>query len=324
MQSVNLDDYSVNIGYGILQENLSNNIFLGRDIVVIYDKNVDYILSYFSKNISALYFELESIEENKSIDKAMEITSFLIENNIGRDALLIAVGGGITGDLVGFVASTYMRGIDFVNIPTTLLSQVDSSIGGKVAVNFNGYKNILGSFHNPKLVIVDTIFLKTLSQRQFNNGLAEVIKYGLIQNKSIIEGLYNNIDITETIYDCLIVKKKYVEEDFYDNGVRKKLNLGHTIGHAIELDNLDIFHGEAVSIGTCIFLKTFQKELYPSVLKIYQDFDLPTNIDNVNIDKLLSDKKIMSGFIDETFLIGIGNSELRKIKVSQLIDMLGE
>lgn len=197
-------------------------------------------------------------EVNKNIDTCELIWQEMMRGNADRKALCINLGGGVLGDMGGFAASCYKRGIDFINIPTTLLSQVDSSIGGKLGIDFKYGKNLIGLFRNPKLVLISSRFFETLPQRQYINGWAEIFKHALIQDAAQWER-YRNLDIlqcdiNEIVYQSLHIKKAVVEEDPFEKGLRKILNFGHTIGHAIEAYSLEheqdsLLHGEAIAIG---------------------------------------------------------------------------
>lgn len=202
--------------------------------------------------------ETKSGEANKNLATCETIWQQLIENNADRKALLVNLGGGVIGDMGGFAASCYKRGIDFINIPTTLLSQVDSSIGGKLGIDFKYGKNLIGLFRNPKTVFISAQFFKTLPQRQFINGWAEIFKHALIQDKEqwntykTLDILY--ADMNEIVHKSLLIKKAVVEDDPFEKGLRKILNFGHTVGHAIEAYSLEneqnsLLHGEAIAIG---------------------------------------------------------------------------
>ncbi|MBS4540115.1 3-dehydroquinate synthase [Clostridium sp. D2Q-11] len=233
-------------------------------ILIITDENVArlYLGSVLKRlNDFPVYSYIVPIgEESKSIDMSKNIYNKLLKEKFNRKSLIISLGGGVIGDLSGFVASTYMRGIDFIQIPTTILSQVDSSVGGKVAVNFNNIKNIIGSFYQPKKVLIDIDTLSTLKDRDIDSGLAEVIKYGIIKDYKFFQWLSKEIDniknleyekIKKIIKRSLEIKEEIVYLDTYEKSIRKILNFGHTIGHGIEsLYGFSKFkHGEAVALG---------------------------------------------------------------------------
>lgn len=198
---------------------------------------------------------LPSGEKNKSRETKAWIEDQLLERHLGRDTLLIAVGGGMVSDLVGFTASTYCRSIPYITIPTTLLSMVDASIGGKTAINVSSYKNMIGSFYFPKHVWIDPCFLSTLPEHEWRNGLAEIIKYGLIASPAILDklqkpGLQNTHWVQELIHLSCACKCSIVQQDPYEKGIRRILNFGHTIGHGIESTlHFTISHGEAIAMG---------------------------------------------------------------------------
>lgn len=270
-------------------ENNGKIFLITEDIV--YKLYKDTIKSIESK-VNCSTFCFENGEENKSIDTVKKIYDFLLENGANRESILIGLGGGLVGDIVGFTASTYMRGIKFINIPTTMLSQIDSCIGGKVGYNYNGVKNLIGNFFNPQFVYVCPHFLDTLNDKQFKDGLGELIKYGVIDSQEFYDYIRNNYkdilmkDKDKLIYvieKCLNIKKNVVEQDFKDTGLRNILNFGHTVGHAVEISsNFDISHGEAVALGTLTALKisehkfNISTDIYNSVEDLIKKLGLHT------------------------------------------------
>lgn len=262
-------------------------------------------------------------EKSKSFDTYKELLQVLSENEFSRADCVVAVGGGVVGDLSGFTAATYMRGIDFYNIPTTLLSQVDSSIGGKTAIDFGGYKNTVGAFYQPKAVVIDSDVLKTLPKRQFNNGLAESIKMAATSDKKLFALIENENaeDVIDTIIErSLRIKKAVVEEDEKELGHRKVLNFGHTAGHAIETAAglSEYLHGECVSMGMLAFSSDCVRERLVKVLKKY---DLPVKLD-FSADKILSalrhDKKAKADGVNVVFVNEIGSFEFRFLTFDEL------
>ena len=253
----------------------------------------------------------------------------LIENGFTRTDCLVSIGGGVVGDLGGFISSTYMRGIDFYNIPTTLLSQVDSSIGGKTAIDYNGIKNIIGSFYTPKCVLIDPNTLKTLDKRQLHAGLVEAIKMACTCSSSLFEiiskskNLENDID--EIIFQSLQIKQKIVEEDLEEKGLRRVLNFGHTLGHIIEsASNYNLLHGECVGIGMLSFSSDKARKQIKKLLKKY---NLPTSYDLSLKDieeYLIHDKKKTGDYIWIVSVENIGSYELKKIKIDELYNKLKE
>lgn len=262
-------------------------------------------------------------EKSKSFETYKELLEVLNENAFTRADCIVAVGGGVVGDLSGFTAATYMRGIDFYNIPTTLLSQVDSSIGGKTAIDFGGYKNTVGAFYQPKAVIIDPDVLKTLSKRQFNNGLAESIKMAATSDKELFEMFENNNaeDIIDTVIErSLKIKKAVVEEDEKELGLRKVLNFGHTAGHAIETAAglSDYLHGECVSMGMLAFCSHSVRE---RLLNVLTKYNLPIKFD-FSTDEILSalrhDKKAKGDGVNVVFVNEIGSFEFKYLTFNEL------
>ena len=270
-------------------------------IGILVDENTEKLClpSIINKNKSSdfLVFKIRSGEKNKNINSCIKIWDKLTSEKFDRNSLLVNLGGGVITDMGGFIAATYKRGIDFINIPTTLLAQVDASIGGKLGIDFNNYKNQIGIFKESKLTFIDTKFLLTLSERELNSGYAEIIKHCLIKDKSKFNEIYNQ-KLDENNWDNLIkhsidIKTKIVESDLKENGLRKILNFGHTVGHAIESTYISkekkLLHGEAVAIGMICesFISYKEKKLKLDELK---------KISNIII-KYFNPKKI--NFFDE-------------------------
>jgi len=268
-------------------------------------------------------------EKAKSIQNFQIILNFLAENNFDRSDLIIAIGGGVVGDISGYVASSYLRGIQFLQIPTTLLAQVDSSVGGKTAINIAAGKNLVGAFYNPKGVIIDTSVLKTLPSREFKAGLAEVIKYALIQNKSlfsILKKYSQNIlsmdhkIIEEIIFLSIRTKAKIVTKDEKENGIRAILNFGHTFGHAIEAHGKykKILHGEAIAKGMKIasrisYLENLISEKeYKEIIALLQLFEFDLSLSEYKYKELKTyvfrDKKIKAGKLNLVLLNQLSNA----------------
>jgi len=241
-----------------LKKNYSKIAIISDDQVApLYSSEVKTTLE--SLNIEILSFNFPHGEINKNYKTINSIYDFLITHQFDRQSLLVALGGGVTGDMVGFTAATYMRGIDFIQLPTSLLAQVDSSIGGKTGIDFDGYKNIVGAFHQPEMVYINTKTLKTLAAQEFASGMGEVIKHSLIKDEAYMSFLENNVvaiknlnheAITELIRTSCLIKSDIVSHDEREQGLRATLNFGHTIGHAIErLMNFKRLHGECVALG---------------------------------------------------------------------------
>lgn len=276
-------------------------------------------------------------EENKTLNTVSNLYEDLFRNGITRKDLIIALGGGVVGDIAGFVASSYLRGIDICQIPTTLLSQVDSSVGGKCGVDLPWGKNLVGAFYQPSLVIIDPIVLTSLSDEIFSDGLAEVIKYGLIKNKTILDMILNDNfheNIEQIIYECVKIKRDVVSEDENDTGLRMILNYGHTIGHAAEKlgGYKDLTHGQAVAVGIVAASKIATKifnipDLTNDIIKILEKFGLPTKL-NYSVDDvynaLLSDKKKMDDEINFILVPSFGEYKIKKIKTEELYKIMKE
>lgn len=256
-------------------------------------------------------FVFEAGEPNKNLDTVQNLYRTLIENKIDRTGFLIALGGGVTGDLTGFAAATYLRGIDFIQIPTTLLAQVDSSVGGKTGVDFQQYKNMVGAFHQPRLVYMNMNTLNTLPETEFICGMGEVLKTGLIcdselfrsvcRQKKQIRGLDSQV-LASVIRRCCEIKAGVVERDPKEQGERALLNLGHTIGHAVEkLMDFQLLHGQCVAVGTIATAAIsrnrglLSEKEYQEILCGCRDFGLPVSVQGLDPEKILeatrNDKK---------------------------------
>lgn len=258
-----------------------------NSIFVLTDENINTIYSSVIDSMSSYKIVIPAGEECKTIDNVCVIWNTLLENNAGRDSLLINFGGGTISDIGGFAASCYKRGIDFINIPTTLLAMVDASIGGKNGLNYNGLKNQIGLFSEPECVIVNTEFLKSLSQRDVNSGLAEMLKYGFVADSSLLD--LDQDDYLNYVKDAAIIKDDTVKLDFKESGLRKMLNFGHTVGHALEAFYLDkencLTHGEAVALGmySSLFLSVKYCGLNEKWLFFYELW-IKGNIGFLNLD----------------------------------------
>ncbi len=271
-----------------------------RNVLVVTDSGVpseyaDAVAQCFSKG---RIFVFPEGEKSKNFDTYKSICEKLLEYSFTRKDAVIAVGGGVVGDMAGFAAATYMRGIDFYNIPTTLLSQVDSSIGGKTAIDLNGVKNIIGAFYQPKKVIIDPDVLSTLSERHIKNGLAESIKMAMTFDKELFDlfrKAYYMTHIDKIIELSLRIKKKVVEEDEKEAGLRKSLNFGHTIGHGIEtyLDG-ELYHGECVALGIPPMCGESIRE---DVVSVLQNVGLPNkcSFDRERVKEIISHDKKSGG-----------------------------
>ena len=248
-------DYDILVERGLLAR-AGQHLNLNRRVLVVTDSGVpaEYAEAIAAQCKYAVIHTVEQGEASKSLETFGLLLGVMLEHGFSRKDCVVAVGGGVVGDLAGFTASAYMRGVDFYNIPTTLLAQIDSSIGGKTAVNFGGVKNIVGSFYQPKRVLIDPDLLKTLPPRQISNGLAEAVKMALTSDKELFE-LLETCDVGENLEEIIIrslrIKQSVVEQDERESGIRRILNFGHTIGHGIESSRgmRDLYHGECVALG---------------------------------------------------------------------------
>ena len=330
--TINCKTYSYDV---IIQRNILNNVSeylsLQRKVLILTDDGVpsEYVLKISSQCLNPIIVTVKQGEQSKNIDNYQLVMKTLIEHGFTRTDCLVSIGGGVVGDLGGFISSTYMRGIDFYNIPTTLLSQVDSSIGGKTAIDYNGIKNIIGSFYTPKCVLIDPNTLKTLDKRQLHAGLVEAIKMACTCSSSLFEiiskskNLENDID--EIIFQSLQIKQKIVEEDLEEKGLRRVLNFGHTLGHIIEsASNYNLLHGECVGIGMLSFSSDKARKQIKKILKKY---NLPTSYDlslkDIE-DYLIHDKKKTGDYIWIVSVENIGSYDLKKIKIDELYNKLKE
>ena len=304
---------------------------LRRKVLVITDKGVP--IEYANKVCKASDYPvrvtIESGEGSKSIANFEKLLSIMLDNGFTRTDCIVAVGGGVVGDLAGFVASAFMRGIDFYNIPTTLLSQVDSSIGGKTAVNLGGMKNVVGAFHQPGRVIVDPELLKTLPDRQMSNGFAEIIKMAVTFDKELFEVLerediHDDQNLEDIIARSIELKKIVVENDEKEQGLRKVLNFGHTIGHGIEYQQelSGLYHGECVAIG---MLPMCAVGIRARVRETLRRAGLPI-IWKYDVDKIykavLHDKKLDGDKISLIFSDSIGTYRIDKVPVEEFYQIL--
>ncbi|MCM1263082.1 MAG: 3-dehydroquinate synthase [Butyrivibrio sp.] len=320
--------------FGGLLEELKDLGIEGRRAAIIADTNTAALYGEEIKNIldgnckKVILHSIPAGEENKTLDNVKDIYRTLIEEKFDRKDLLIALGGGVVGDMTGYAAATYLRGVDFVQIPTTLLSQADSSIGGKTGVDFDGYKNMVGAFYMPKLVYMNVSTLKTLDDRQYYSGFAEIMKYGLIKNSSFYEWLLENMYeihdrdlnvLEEMVMQSCAIKKLVVEKDPKEQGERALLNFGHTIGHAIEkATNFKMLHGECIALGAvaAAFISWkhnwLSMEEYYEIRDMYVPFNLPISIQDINPQEILdltkSDKKMAAGQIRFILLKKVGKA----------------
>lgn len=314
----------------------------GNKAMIISDSNVypiygDTVKTSLKNSGFDVYFHIFTAgEQSKNLDSIAKMYNSLAENNFSRYDIIIALGGGVTGDMAGFAAATYMRGIDFVQIPTSLLAQVDSSVGGKTGVDIKQGKNLVGAFWQPLAVIIDPNTLNTLTPEFFADGMAEVIKYGCIKSTALFDKLEkeNAIDIIEDIiFDCVSIKSKVVENDERESGERMLLNFGHTLGHSIEkaYNYTGITHGQAVGIGMMMITKASEKHgisvpgSAQQIEKLLQKYNLPI-LDKTPVrtitDGAFSDKKSSGDSINVVLLKKIGDSFIKKLKKNELYNFI--
>ncbi len=350
---VNLENnsYPIFLGIGIFKESKKyiENVSKGKKIIIVTDSNLKNLYGQEineAMSESDLEFDIIQIkpgEESKSLNFASKLYNQLGQLNVERQDRLIAFGGGVVGDLAGFVAATYLRGIPFIQIPTTLLSQIDSSIGGKVGVDLPWGKNMVGAFYQPKLVIIDLDFLKTLPDEEFKNGLAEIIKTALLSGGKLYKKIFEEADrvkkvdvevLVEIVEMCCQYKTRIVETDEKDTGIRAVLNLGHTLGHALEAagDFKEIKHGQGVAVGLLFSLYVSQRmgkidyNLYTMLSSLVKDYDILPSLKDYNQERIkeyiLYDKKRKKNNIEMVLLEDIGQPELESISIKEIKNFL--
>ena len=326
--TLNTGGYDITVGQGLI-ENADKYFNLNRKVFIVTDSGVprEYAEKIAKNAKESMIITVAEGEDSKSLAVFERLCQAMLDFGITRTDCAVAVGGGVVGDLTGYAAASYMRGIDFYNCPTTLLSQVDSSIGGKTAINFGGIKNILGAFYQPKAVLIDTDVLKTLPKRQLSNGLAEAVKMSLTSDRELFE-IFEKADkiddgiLEEIIIRSLMIKKSVVEKDEKESGLRKILNFGHTFGHAIEAEEEmnGIYHGECVAIGmTVVCSDDVKKRLIPVLKKL----DLPTRYEgdlSQALRHILHDKKCDGKLVDIVSVDRVGEFVLQKMSISDFAD----
>ena len=319
--------YDIVVERGVLAK-ADQHLDLNRRVLVVTDSGVP---AEYAKTVAGLCREsvictVEEGESSKGLETFGTLLQTMLDHGFSRRDCVVAVGGGVVGDLSGFAASAYMRGIDFYNIPTTLLSQIDSSIGGKTAINFGGVKNIVGAFHQPKKVLIDPELLDTLPKRQISNGLAEAIKMSLTSDKTLFD-IFETEDIEshldEIIVRSLEIKKNVVEEDERETGLRKILNFGHTIGHGIESSEgmSALYHGECVALG---MIPMCDKSIRPRVVEVLKKCNLYRKLDydwQKITEVAFHDKKADGDSVTVTMVREIGNFEMKKMKCADVIEL---
>ncbi len=319
--------YPVIIGDGLINrvDTFIPEKYKSGKILVVTDVNVNRL---YAKKLSlsgeVYFYVVKAGEKSKNLKTVEKITEFMLDKNFSRTDLIVALGGGVVGDIAGFTAAIYERGIDFVQIPTTLLAGTDSSVGGKTAVNLSKGKNIIGAFKAPVLVVFDTETLYTLPEEEIKSGLGEVIKYALIDGKIFDAIDKEAIDLKEVITLCVECKKRYVEEDETDLSIRAVLNLGHTFGHAIER-KYGLKHGVAVGEGLRIIVKAcydkgvLPKDEYEKIIALFDRYGVEI-LDKPVADlfpAIKFDKKIRNGKLNVVLIKGVGKCEIRKFDVEK-------
>ena len=324
--SMNLGEnsYDILVERGILAH-ANRHLNLNRRVLVVTDSGVpaEYARAVAAQCKEGVICTVEQGEGSKSIEGFATLLQTMLDHGFSRKDCVVAVGGGVVGDLAGFAASAYMRGIDFYNMPTTLLSQIDSSIGGKTAVNFGGVKNIVGAFYQPKKVLIDPDLPNTLPPRQIANGLAEAVKMALTSDRELFalferESIADNLD--EIILRSLNVKKHVVEQDEKEAGLRKVLNFGHTIGHGIESCG-GLYHGECVALGV---LPMCGEPIRSRVIDVLKKCNLYRTMEydwDAIAAAMFHDKKADGDTVTVVFVNEIGDFEMKTIPCEEVIEM---
>lgn len=336
-------EYDVLIGSGLLSQT-DRYVSLVKQpckVVVVSDSNVASLyMETVACSLTSAGYDVHSYvftagEERKNGETYLGILDFLAQCNLTRSDLLIALGGGVVGDLTGFVAATYLRGISYIQVPTSLLAMVDSSVGGKTAINLPSGKNLAGAFYQPKLVLCDTDTLKTLPEHNIRDGCAEIVKYGILYDPQLFAHLAKHgpdFDREYVISRCVELKRNVVCADEFDTGNRQKLNLGHTLGHGIEaISGYTISHGHAVAAGISVISKAAVKlgylseSTYKTIISVLKKFLLPTETEHTAADLLpyiLGDKKRCGNMINLIIPHDIGDCNIHNIPISELKTIL--
>ncbi len=320
--------YDILLASGALAQ-VGRELNLDRNVLIVTDDGVPaaYGQSIAEQCKTPLLHTIPQGEASKSFAQYEQILSLLLTASFGRGDCVVAVGGGVVGDLSAFAASCYMRGIDFYNIPTTLLSQVDSSVGGKTAIDFQGVKNVVGTFYQPKKVIIDPEVLGTLDKRQLHAGLAEAIKMGMICDAKLFHLIAQSTELSQDLPEIIHLsvghKRTIVEQDPKETGLRRVLNFGHTIGHGVESFSAgQLLHGECVALGMLPFCSKAVREKLLPVLEKYQ---LPTQIQpkaEELIPYLLHDKKRQGQKITVVVVEEIGSCRLVEMSLPEIVEHL--
>ena len=331
--------YQVHIGTGLLPElgQRLREVSQAQKVAIVSDTNVFPLYGEIAeKSLENAGFQVISFvfpagEESKCAQTYLELLNFLAENRLTRSDCLVALGGGVVGDLTGFTAATYLRGIDYIQVPTTLLAAVDSSVGGKTAIDLPAGKNLVGAFCQPKLVLCDIDMLDSLPEDIFRDGCAEVIKYGVLYDPKLFEHLTRygmDFHREQVIARCVELKRDVVMEDEFDTGARMKLNLGHTLGHGIEAKSgFAVSHGKAVAIGMCMVARAAAAMDYCSadacrkILNTVERFGLPVSTEydaSALFSCALSDKKRSGSHVDLIVPYEIGDCRIIPMELTQI------
>lgn len=320
--------YPIYLERGALQK-AGELLSLQRKCMIVTDQNIPatYIDALAGQCLEPVVFTLAPGETSKSLESFSEILTVMLENHFSRTDCVIALGGGVVGDLAGFVASAFLRGVDFYNIPTTVLSQVDSSIGGKVAVNFQGLKNMVGAFYPPKAVLIDPDTLASLPRRQIANGLAESIKMALTFDEaffSLFEETNPLENLDKIIELSLLAKQRVVEADEREQGLRRVLNFSHTVAHAIESESLEsenpLYHGECVALG---MIPMCSDEVKKRLIPVLERSGLPTQYEGSPerwMEAISHDKKVGGDTITVVRVETVGSFVLEKVPLSRFAE----
>ena len=342
-------EYDCLIGEEVFKEAIPFLPKGGKKAAIIWDENVGVkIVSKLgalleTRGMEVIALSVEGGENLKSLTSYEKIIKYLIDFNLDRDDFIYAIGGGSVGDMAGFIASTYKRGIKLIQVPTTLLAACDSSVGGKTALNIGGIKNVIGTFYQPDLVLIDPLMFNTLSDDIFKEGIGEIIKYGMIGDSELLELLYeepltkkrdNYKYITSIIFRVLGIKAKIVEEDEFDNGVRNILNFGHTLAHAIEAESdFTIPHGQAVAMGMNLITKAAENAriaeigtemtLVDALEKNEIDFECPYDIENL-LKRIETDKKVRGNIINVVLPREAGKCFVKSMTLDEFRNLFNE
>ena len=331
--------YRVVIDSGMDYGKLALNVKKPCKVVIVSDDNVfplygnAAIGSFRESGYQTGSYILKNGEGSKTLDTVAEMLNFLANEKLTRGDMLVALGGGVVGDITGFVSAIYLRGVDYIQIPTTILAAVDSSVGGKTGVDLSAGKNLVGAFHQPVAVLCDTNVFATLPKAVYADGMAEVIKHGMIADREMLLSL-NGITPVRMCYRNVAIKASLVEKDEFDTGVRRLLNFGHTVGHAVEaVSNYRVSHGNAVAIGMTVITRAGEKSAMTDsaclgdLVKALERYGLPTRCDfsaKELVEAALHDKKRLGGTVTLVIPKKTGQAELFDLPVEQLEDFIAK